>query len=511
MSAEDELQRALRLWRQTRAQSLAEFIDRCTTEVIANAKPPRLKRDFQAAWLKAVNDDTARGWALATLADKLPGPDLGGAGLSDEVCEAMLARLKAIAFVDPRAGQAVWHWLETRSYKWAVFGDEPQPLTRAIDAECERILAESVDERLVAQLTAKLEAIAQNPYFTDAERERERRWVASLKAAYAPTRALTPDELAFATSRTAPKAPRRAFSNDAAAVAVLVDELLAEQDPRGEFMALQLARADVRRSETLLKRFGHLWVGAAAPALARVHFERGVMTRAELREDVPLETLTAPEWSTLEELHSGEASAADYARVLALAALPGLRRVETGCDVVITALERRGVPVDYAALSFELDSQLPVALHRLKALNVRHLGLPDDPLLLEATLAHPIAAQLGELTIVGVVKSWVDLLKQVGAKRTVTLRKNAYFDHLRAKNDAWAGRIVVTQNEGVDVTVRGQWALYDCLEAKWPRVRRVTVLGATKPQRALFEEQFPHAELVFQADPAPTGVYVFKP
>ena len=60
------------VWRETRADAVAEIIDRITAELSRGweAPAPKLARTFHVAWLAAAADDIHRGWAARHLLDK---------------------------------------------------------------------------------------------------------------------------------------------------------------------------------------------------------------------------------------------------------------------------------------------------------------------------------------------------------------------------------------------------------------------------------------------------------
>lgn len=96
---------------------------------------------------------------------------------------------------------------------------------------------------------------------------------------------------------------------------VLSDLLLERGDPRGEFIALQLARGDddppSDREQALLKQHGKAWLGSLAPVLtwgrgyANTQFRRGFVAVADVMLSVgkKLEPLRHdPAWATIEHL-----------------------------------------------------------------------------------------------------------------------------------------------------------------------------------------------------------------
>lgn len=93
---------------------------------------------------------------------------------------------------------------------------------------------------------------------------------------------------------------------------VLADFLTERGDPRGEFIALQLARAartldaaGRKREKELLKRHKKMWLGPIAPLIQPhyLRFERGFLVTCSLEPNAELEATLGshPAWSTIRE------------------------------------------------------------------------------------------------------------------------------------------------------------------------------------------------------------------
>jgi uncharacterized protein (TIGR02996 family) len=67
---------------------------------------------------------------------------------------------------------------------------------------------------------------------------------------------------------------------------VLADHLMDEGDPRGEFIAKQLAGDDAG-AEALLAAHGRTWLDTLGPFTRRVQFRRGFAARLELGSLTP--------------------------------------------------------------------------------------------------------------------------------------------------------------------------------------------------------------------------------
>ena len=133
--------------------------------------------------------------------------------------------------------------------------------------------------------------------------------------------------------------------NDAPRI-VYMDYLLERGDPRGEFLALQLADTDPLRQRALLDRHAGEWLGAAAPIIASTYrFRRGFLSIATL---VGSPDRLPRELATVEELDGAIEPAA--ARPLR-----ALRRVRTpmAASVVDSAVLDGWMSVFAAAPRFE--------------------------------------------------------------------------------------------------------------------------------------------------------------
>jgi uncharacterized protein (TIGR02996 family) len=128
----------------------------------------------------------------------------------------------------------------------------------------------------------------------------------------------TSDELdlvqSLAPARTAESllADIHANPDDNAPRLVLADLLLERGDPRGELIAMQLARGEKpasKRERELLAKHGKEWLGILAPVLGwrrtRTEFRRGFLAVADIIKSVDRKLMSLydhPAWATIEEL-----------------------------------------------------------------------------------------------------------------------------------------------------------------------------------------------------------------
>lgn len=92
---------------------------------------------------------------------------------------------------------------------------------------------------------------------------------------------------------------------------VFADWLIEQGDPRGELIALQIARErgaaapeGIKRERKLLAEHARTWLGALSPVVKNFVFERGFLARAEImwrRLAERPELMTHPAWATVRE------------------------------------------------------------------------------------------------------------------------------------------------------------------------------------------------------------------
>lgn len=128
--------------------------------------------------------------------------------------------------------------------------------------------------------------------------------------------------------------------------AVYADFLQERGDPRGEFIALQLAKtktvATKARADALQAEHAHAWVGALRPFLylPDCTFERGFLTHAaafRFEPDRFARIADDPAWGTVESLHLGYVEARKFPK---LAAARALAKVTIDLDT-----KRRSIPI----------------------------------------------------------------------------------------------------------------------------------------------------------------------
>jgi uncharacterized protein (TIGR02996 family) len=129
---------------------------------------------------------------------------------------------------------------------------------------------------------------------------------------------------------------------------VLADRLLELGDPRGEMMALQLARARAGTPATahereLIARHGRAWAQPLTRCLAAFGFRRGFLAMATVDDRAMMEPALYAHaaWATVEELETGNAA------LLLSPALRSLRRVAIPGELLeVLARQDRPLPID---------------------------------------------------------------------------------------------------------------------------------------------------------------------
>jgi uncharacterized protein (TIGR02996 family) len=274
----DTLDRALALWRTRRTRGHAELVRRAS----------RLGRRDDDDWLEAIRERARVPVGHFAEIAQRPG--------DPRIVEAIVAMLETHEWFDWGALSTDWKPL----FQIFASGDAMiAPRLRAL-AERERVAM----TRMASRLAPALEAIA------DALEARDD--------------VDSPESLALAMELEKLEARRRALEegavelfdavwaapDDDAPRFVLADFLNEHAEPRGEFIALQLARGKVaaaarKREKKLLARNKREWIGAIAPLVdvLGARFERGFIVGCRLKPHVELEMKLGdhPAWSTIRE------------------------------------------------------------------------------------------------------------------------------------------------------------------------------------------------------------------
>jgi uncharacterized protein (TIGR02996 family) len=376
-------------WREGRATALAELIDQFAARLSSKLPPVNgagATSDRQA-WLQVAEDQ--RQATLPRLFEVLPrttGPHAA-------------ERIEALAQwpVSPLISSALAKWFEHPPFDGKARG---RCFPRALE-----ILEAHRDPRTVAVLKKLAEPANRSKTIRvlglsswkplRALVKRAEDWapaptpsaaelamLQSLRARFAPAAVAKP-----AVSLEAFYAAVYAQPEDETARLILADVLQEAGDPRGEFIALQLARAAAggrpsKREKELVETWGRDWLGALNPALMRqgIVFERGFLAHCSYNGDPSVQLVERPEWATV--THLEVAHAAKYVaraqdeifgdgmgeraepqpmggtrRLLLGPALKALRHVSgVGSQVDLRAITEAGWPLPWESLSLRLWS-----------------------------------------------------------------------------------------------------------------------------------------------------------
>lgn len=151
---------------------------------------------------------------------------------------------------------------------------------------------------------------------------------------------------------------------------VLADSLLERADPRGEFIALQLARTDEKRQLALIKKHGKTWLGPFAKVVDDFTFEDGFVSRVQLKHLTlaQFQVLSAAkEWATVKRVRHGVQR---FSRTMISLEDPGAVSAEALRGYL---RDKLSLPISQLVLEEVTDETLPLLMsfQRLKSLYVR--------------------------------------------------------------------------------------------------------------------------------------------
>lgn len=302
------LRHALVAWQHCRHERITALIERLSSKVSRSRARPGGKgvADKQTSWLAlaAANDPADLEVLLGTLTDVRKGELLEArlatlkGRIDPRIAKAMHAVLEdppisssagvntllaalelVVAIADPRSGEA-WSRLVRIVGNYGG-GPATEGLRKKMPSGSTRLHA-ALDEiltELSEEDTARLDAI---------------------EALLTPARAQSVGPL-FAAVYANPEDDRPRM--------VLADLLQELGDPRGELIALQLARSGKRskREKELLDAHAHDWLGPIAVLVHRtdLDYERGFVARCSMRGDSPRDVgalVGRPEWRTMTDV-----------------------------------------------------------------------------------------------------------------------------------------------------------------------------------------------------------------
>jgi len=306
---------ALAAWRAVPAAALAEAVDAIGARAAHGHHPPGgvSDEDRERAWhaVAAIDDPVARHHLLATVTDAVdPGAQARRIAALVPYRDPRVAA-KLVALVESPQVSPVHHVPE---YWKPLFGmlercGDPRVRARvaAIDWKARATRRELALEARIVRLSQRLaERYPEPPPELPAEAS------ALLVAIGALARAPLPSAARDAALEAELLRAVHATPSDDGPRAIYADWLQEHGDPRGEFIALQLATQhlgkheqtdDTRRATMLLAQHRARWLGALAPLIQDATFRRGFLEHVMLRPGVtPPED---PAWGTVTKIRRG--------------------------------------------------------------------------------------------------------------------------------------------------------------------------------------------------------------
>ena len=311
---ETQLRHLLDAWRVAPNSDLASLVGHVSARVEAKRVAIRgtSRAKIQKAWLEiALKDDPSDlPRLLRSITDTM--------GRSTDA----LLRVQTLASrpADPRTGAHVVEQLEVPAFH----ASSTLPFWKALIG----LAADHVDSRITDSLEGLASRFDQILAARYSDRSKTATWFrGQLSRAVAMHRALPEVKVGAADRRKLATLAKRIGDidrpflvriaenpDDDDARHVYADRLQERGDPRGEFIALQLANQSAPRIEKLAADHADIWVGALRPFLRldNCRFERGFLSHAALASFEPERLTTVAHdsvWATVRTIHLGAANA----------------------------------------------------------------------------------------------------------------------------------------------------------------------------------------------------------
>jgi uncharacterized protein (TIGR02996 family) len=333
---------------------------------------------------------------------------------------------------------------------------------------------------------------------------------------------------------------------------VLADALLAQGNPRGELIALQLAVVrsptgdrpgsivpggapsgasdgtggprgidrQLDRVDQLLRDYGKRWLGTLREVTFRARFERGFLARLELNgrwtatERGWAHHIADPTLATVEDLVPGRSVGEIYARFMTSPAMVALRRIEVFDKPTLDALRETTANLVHVAVPrWKVGKYVPeLAFHVLPACErfpaLRSFAVYIDGV--PSVLASPLFEQLTSLTVAGGLPQGLALWPRLPRTLSLTLARTALLDDCATARVAWPGALQLWR-DGDHIIARGagDWLIGELVEhfaALPPALRRLEIEDAGDRTAALTAAaQRRGIELVLLPPPRRTG------
>lgn len=368
------LEHALVLWRATRDGTVGDAIDTLTRDALVTFVGPKAghKDKFHAAWLALAKTDdvVAHGWCASKLCERVP-------------ASFRSIREREATFADHHDPDP--RMIVARDFDGGVL---------TIRNRASGLLGDYWDERIPALLGGHVAATLRTaPEPRPVPVGERARWRAISGRPDDAAIARTTELLAAVYAAPLDDHPRQ----------VLADHLQELGDPRGEFIALQLAGTFTERMWELAKTYRKEYAGTLARE--QFTFRRGFP--GEVRLNVRIDAkLDDPNWNTVEVIH-GKATPRAFAELVRTASLRGLRELYLDSDEGLAAFVERTPPAIEAmnVLGWKGAAGEPAAFAKLFATklipallalpHLRHLWVHHDSV--TAVLASPLATRLHTL------------------------------------------------------------------------------------------------------------------
>lgn len=277
---------------------------------------------------------------------------------------------------------------------------------------------------------------------------------------------------------------------DDAVRAVLADALLAEGDPRGELIALQLdlaipGRANDRkldRVDELLRSHGAAWLGALATIQYSARFARGFISELALGRasgTAIQRHAHAPALGTIESLAGSSGIEAAYAQFVTSPMMHALRQIEVWDLTTVEALEATPAQLEHVACMGWTRDPFPPALGvRVLAAcerssSLRSLGI--DIALFDELAKSPLFDRIDALTVVGDLDVVLPLWPRLPPAMSLTISAHARLGGTSSLHLARTAR-------GAGATITGEWMAGRVADqfSRLPDLARLAVVGPTR-------------------------------
>jgi uncharacterized protein (TIGR02996 family) len=395
------LERLLDAWRDARHPRIADLIDAVSARIETQPIGAQSAKALNEKWLAGAKKASPAelGALLAT-----PWPPKW---------QLALPRVEALlAHDDPRVAMALARLFESAPWDSHTSDALYRPLLSQ--------LAKLGDLRVLPTLERERERV-RSKHWRETTLPAAKRAESALKKQEVPALTAREAKLVEELEKRLPSTQRKsdeellaaiyAAPHDDAPRAVYADVLAERGDPRGEFIALQLAHANGRatpesrrRERALLTKYEKQWLGRFERFVKRpmCEFRRGFLARAVIdieHKDGPLDRdLADPAWSTIETLGLG-VWASDRAREIL--ALPAFRHVRALRGVDERVLVELAPWPHIVELDLSAPWDWPIEEHArlfdaFPALEHLATGIRDEAL--AAWLAAPVGRRLRRLT-----------------------------------------------------------------------------------------------------------------